>query len=145
MIQRLCATWGVVVLAFAGCSGAKVEELRGRTALGPEFRNRGDNTHETRYDTRQGLELRWDNGWTTSVLYRYRAVDEGSGDAEHLTLFEVGYPLWKAPRKSDPTTARIAALEKELAGLREQLRNSPSGQAGAGGLSANPPVGDQEE
>jgi hypothetical protein len=94
--------------------------------LGPEFRNRGNNTSEIRYDLRQAAELRWDNGWTTGITQRYREVDGGSGDQEFLTLFEVGYPLWKAPKKPDKTAMQIEELQRQIGELQSQLAGANS-------------------
>lgn len=111
----------IVLLAFA-CSGCAIKEVRGRTAFGPEFRHQGTrDTDEVRYDVRQGLELRWDKGISTSVLYRRRDIDDGSGDNENLVLFEVGYPIWIAPKPEDPLARRVAQLERELAKVKGQV------------------------
>jgi hypothetical protein len=120
-----------------GCKSASVNEVRGKTSFGPEIRHRGTNTDEVRYDARQNVELRWDNGWTTGLTYRNRAVDEGSGDNEHLFLFEVGYPIWKAPKKPDKTAERFEDLQRQVEELRSRLaatsdRSSASGVASAG-------------
>lgn len=113
-------------LLTAGCllSGCKARptELRGKTSFGPEFRNRGNNTHEVRYDARQAFEVKWDNGWTTAVQYRRRDVDEGSGDNENRVMVEVGYPLWKAPKKEDKATdRRIQELHEQVEEMRTRV------------------------
>lgn len=118
-----------IALLGAGCKSASVTEVRGKTSFGPEFRNRGNNTSEIRYDTRQAIELRWDNGWTTGVTQRYREVDNGSGDQEFLTLFEVGYPIWKAPKKPDKTAMQIEELQKQIGELQSQLAGENSREA----------------
>jgi hypothetical protein len=100
--------------------GCALQEIRGKTSFGPEYRNRGDSTSEVRYDGRQAVEFRWDKGMTTGLTYRRRDVDNGSGDAENLFLFEVGYPLWKAPAKPDKADARIAELEQRISELETQ-------------------------
>lgn len=125
---------GFAMLA-AGCllSGCKAKptELRGKTAFGPEFRNRGNNTSEVRYTTQQGFDVKWDNGWTTAVQYRRRDVDDGSGDNENRVLFEVGYPLWKAPKKEDKATdRRIQQLQEDVEEIRARVA-AMNGSAGA--------------
>ena len=115
-----------VALLAAGCllSGCKAKptELRGKTSFGPEFRNRGNNTSEIRYDARQAFEVKWDNGWTTAVQYRRRDVDEGSGDNENRVLVEVGYPLWKAPKKEDKAAdQRIQELQQQVEEMRARV------------------------
>ena len=114
---------------LAGCK-ANPSELRGKTSFGPEFRNRGNNTSEVRYDARQALEMKWDNGWTTAVAYRRRDVDDGSGDNENRVLFEVGYPLWKAHKKEEPkkegaappgTAHTLNDLQKQVEEMRARV------------------------
>ncbi len=125
------AVWSVTLCAgmaiLGGCKST-VTEVRGKTSFGPEFRNRGNNTHETRYDVRQNIDLKWDNGWSTGVTYRRRDVDEGSGDSENLLLFDVGYPIWKAPKKSDKTAARIGELEQQVQDIRARLAAQSTGE-----------------
>lgn len=116
----------VIALLASGCKSASVTEVRGKTAFGPEFRHRGDSTNEVRYDARQGLELKWDNGWTTGLTYRRRDVDAGSGDNENLFLFEVGYPIWKAPKKENAADKKVAQLEQELQELRAIVQHERS-------------------
>jgi hypothetical protein len=124
---------GFVMLA-AGCplSGCKARptELRGKTSFGPEFRNRGNNTSEIRYAAQQSFDMKWDNGWTTGVQYRRRDVDEGSGDNENRVLVEVGYPIWKAPKKEDKATdRRIQQLHEEVESMRARVA-AMNGSAG---------------
>lgn len=135
MVKSSAVSSRFVVQAMAllaligGCQSSSVTEVRGKTAAGPEFRNRGNNTSEVRYTVQQGIEAKWDNGWTTGVAYRRRDVDEGSGDNENRVLFEVGYPIWKAPKKPDKTALQIEELEQEvqvmLARLAELRRPMP--------------------
>ncbi len=116
---------------LGGCK-ASVQEIRGKTSFGPEFRNRGNNTSEIRYDARQAIEVKWDNGWTTGVVQRYREIDNGAGDQEFLTLFEVGYPIWKPakkPEKAEKSAQRMEDLEGELAALRATVAGLRSGEA----------------
>ena len=114
------------VACTSGCKSAGVTEVRGKTSFGPEFRNRGNNTSEIRYDLRQAAELRWDNGWTTGMTYRRRDIDGGSGDNENLFLFEVGYPIWKAPKKPDKTAMQIEELQKQIGELQSRLAGASS-------------------
>jgi len=125
--QRVCAALMLFccMAALTGCKST-VTEVRGKTSFGPEFRNRGNNTHEVRYDARQNIDFKWDNGWTTGFTYRRRDVDEGSGDNENLFLFDVGYPIWKAPKKPDKTAQRIEELDQQIQEMRTRL----AGQAG---------------
>jgi hypothetical protein len=110
-----------------GCS-ASLKEITGKTAFGPEFRNFGDNTHDVRYTAIQGIDLKWSNNWTTGVSYQRRDVDEGSGDNENLVLFEVGYPLWNAPKKPEKTAdlLQIEKLEEELRLLGSEVAATPT-------------------
>lgn len=111
---------------LAAMSGCALQEIRGKSSFGPEFRHQGKtNTSEIRYDARQGIELRWDKGWTTGMTYRRRDIDNGSGDNENLFLFEVGYPIWKAPAKTDKTVERIGDLQRQVEELRSRLAATP--------------------
>jgi len=112
-----------LLLPGIGCKSASVTEVRGKTAFGPEFRNFGTNTSDIRYTAIQGVDLKWSNDWTTGVLYQRRDVDEGSGDNENLVLFEVGYPIWNAPKKPEKTVQQIQIreLENELRVLGSEL------------------------
>ena len=117
----LCLASLTAVLTLAGCK-ANPTELRGKTSFGPEFRNRGNNTQEVRYDARQAFEVKWDNGWTTGIQYRRRDVDDGSGDNENRVMAEVGYPLWKAPKKEDKATdRRIQELQEQVEEMRARV------------------------
>lgn len=119
-------------LLVSGCKSASVSEVRGKTSFGPEFRHQGQkNTDEIRYDARQAVELRWDNGWTTGMTYRRRDIDGGSGDNENLFLFEVGYPIWKAPKKPDKTAMQIEELQKQIGELQSQFAKTNSQDAGS--------------
>jgi len=120
----VCCSVALVVLTCAvasGCKTASVSEVRGKTAFGPEFRNRGNNTSEVRYDARQSIEAKWDNGWTTALAFRRRDVDDGSGDNETRGMVEVGYPLWKAPKKPDKTAERLQELQQEVQEMRARV------------------------
>lgn len=123
---------------LTGCK-ANPTELRGKTSFGPEFRNRGNNTQEVRYDARQALDLKWDNGWSTGISYRRRDVDDGSGDNENRVLFEVGYPIWKAAKKHEPkkdigpptgtTTKALEELQRQVEELRAKMAALKSPEA----------------
>ncbi len=151
----MCSPQAVLVLAVSGyCGGCQkpaLTEVRGKTSFGPEFRHGGTtNRAEIRYDARQAVELRWDNGWTSGLTYRRRDIDNGSGDNENLFLFEVGYPIWKAPKKEEKKAEglqkRVDDLEKELAGLREKFSSGISPtlapQVSAVGSAGNSQVAD---
>lgn len=131
-----CSSVGLamVLLALLGGSGCKasVSEVRGKTAFGPEFRNRGNNTSEVRYDVRQNVDLKWSNGWSSGLTYRRRDVDDGSGDNENLFLFDVGYPIWKAPKKPEKSSERIEELEEQVREMRARVAalTEPAGAQG---------------
>jgi hypothetical protein len=126
----LCVASLTAVLVVAGCK-ANPSELRGKTSFGAEARNRGNNTQEIRYDARQAVDLKWDNGWSTGISYRRRDIDDGSGDNENRVLVEVGYPLWKAPKKEEKpkdigpptgtTSERIDQLQRQLEEMRARV------------------------
>lgn len=121
---RIASGIGIFILLGAllpGCSGWTLSEVRGKNAFGPEYRNRGNGTSEVRYDVRQAVDLRWNNGWTTGVSYRRRDVDEGSGDNENRVLLEVSYPIWKAPKKPDKTAQQIENLEEQIEEMRTRM------------------------
>lgn len=103
-------------LVAGGCKGLSVTEIRGKTAFGPEWRNFGDNTSDIRYTAIHGYEAKLSNDWTAGVSYQRRDVDNGSGDNENLVLFEIGYPIWKKPKKDEKSAQelQIEELEKEL-------------------------------
>ena len=134
-------------VAVTGCKSSTVTEVRGKTAFGPEFRNLGNNTSEVRYDARQNIELKWDNGWTNGLTYRRRDVDEGSGNNENLFLFDVGYPIWKAPKKPDKTAQQIQNLEEQIQEMRARLAalGTPTNSAGEPRLAGANDVSSSEE
>lgn len=118
------------VACTSGCKSASVTEVRGKTFFGPEFQHSGTkSTDQIRYTGVQGVELRWDNGWTTGVTYRRRDIDGGTGDNENLVSFEVGYPIWKAPKKPDKTAMQIEELQKKVGELQSQLARTNSQEA----------------
>jgi len=117
-----CLIVACAAIGFLGGCKANPTELRGKTSFGPEFINRGNNTSQVRYDARQGFEVKWDNGWTTAAQYRRRDVDNGTGDNENRILVEVGYPLWKAPKKEDKATdGRIEELQQQVEEMRARV------------------------
>jgi hypothetical protein len=131
MFKRLCSLTlclSPVLMPVVGCK-ASLKEITGKTSFGPEFRNFGNNTHDVRYTAIQGIDLKWSNNWTTGVSYQRRDVDEGSGDNENLVLFEVGYPIWNAPKKPEKTAeqTQIEDLENELRQLDSELAAAQTG------------------
>ena len=120
------------LIAGAGCRGIRLTEISGKTAFGPEFRNFGNNTHDVRYTAVQGLEFKLSNKWNLGVSYQRRDVDEGSGDNENLVLFEVGYPIWNAPKKPEKTVEdrQIEELEQQLRHLGSELAAADQGSTG---------------
>lgn len=145
--RRAWTMWVLMCVLAGGCQGIKLDEIRGKSSAGPEFRDRGDHSDEVRWDARQGIDFRWSNGWTTGVGYRYRAVDDGNGDQEHLVFAEVGYPLWKAKKAPDKNAERIQALEEEVKKLRQQQSpaqelDQAAGEAGGAQPAAAPAADD---
>jgi len=121
------------VACTSGCKSGGVTEIRGKNQVGPEFQHDGvKRSDQIRYYAGQQIEAKWENGWTTAVTYRYRAIDEGNGNQEQLVLFEVGYPIWKAPKKPDKTAMQIEELQKKIGELQSRL-------AGASSRDANSP------
>lgn len=119
----LCGFWG---LAGLGCA---LEEVRNRISAGPEFQHRGANsTDSTRYSVQDGVELKWENGVTTAVSYRRRDTDDGDGNNDNGVWFEVGIPLWKAPKKPDENAKRIVELERRLARLEKNMTQESSNE-----------------
>lgn len=119
-----------IMLCVAGCANKgnwSVTEIGGKTSFGPEWRNFGNNTHDIRYTAIQGLDFKLANKWNLGVSYQRRDVDEGSGDNENLVLFEVGYPIWNAPKKAEKS-----AVELEIEGLERDLRLLDTELAAAG-------------
>lgn len=109
-------------LAPTGCKSASLAEITGKSSFGPDFRNLGDNTHDIKYTAIQSLEFKLANKWTLGVTYQRKDMDEGAGDNENLVLFEVGYPLWNAPKpEKTAEDVQIETLEKQLRGLNSEL------------------------
>lgn len=124
MRAGMCAGCGLLVCLVAGCA---LQEVRSKTKAGPEFRYSGDShTNENRWTVEQGFEFKWDRGITTGLTYRRRDVDRGDGDHDNAVWLDFGFPIWKAPKKSDPTARRVEALEKRLAELERRLADQQS-------------------
>ncbi len=105
----------LAALLSSGCSW-QLQEIKGKTKFGPEFRDKSGQTSEVRWTTiDQGFEFKWDNGWSTGVSYRRRDTDEGSGGNDNRVMFEVSYPLWRATARVDATEQRVKELERRLA------------------------------
>ena len=118
----LTLSLSVAGLLGSGCKTTSLAEIRGKSGAGTEFQHDGlKGTDQMRHYAVQGVEFKWDNGWTTGLTYRLRDVQDGNCNIENLVLFEVGYPIWKAPKKPEKTTERMDKLERELAELRAQL------------------------
>jgi hypothetical protein len=113
----------VAPVVLCGCRNVCVTEINGKTSIGPQFQNHGNNTQDVKYFTIQNLEMKLSNKWTMGVMYQRTDTDEGSGDNENLLLFEVGYPLWNAPKKAVSTAEllQIEGLERELRKLDLEL------------------------
>lgn len=115
---------GILICLVGGCSW-QLQEVRGKTKFGPEFRDKSGRTSEVRWTSiQQGFELKWDNGWKTGITYRRRDTDEGSGGNDNGIWLDFSYPLWKRAKKPDTTARRIDLLEQQLAELHED-RNQP--------------------
>lgn len=125
----------LLLAGVAGCQNVKLSEITGKTAFGPEFRNFGNNTSDIRYTAIQGVQFKLSNKWDLGVTYQRRDLDNGAGDNENLVLFEVGYPIWNAPKKPEKSAEelQIEGLERELRLLNTELavaEQETSGQAG---------------
>ncbi len=126
----LLAPLMATVACTSGWKSAGVTEVRGKNQFGPEFQHDGvKRSDQIRYYAGQQIEAKWENGWTTAVTYRYRAIDEGNGNQEQLVLFEVGYPIWKAPKKPDKTAMQIEELQKKVGELQSRLVRTNSQEA----------------
>ena len=121
----------MLLVVCTGCLSKSVTltEVTGKTSFGPEFRNFGNNTQDVRYTAIQALEFKLSNKWTVGMSYQRRDLDDGAGDNENLVLFEVGYPLWNAP-KPEKTAAelQIEQLENQLRELGGELALAESGK-----------------
>lgn len=131
-----------LALVLSGCA---LQEVRGKTMFGTEWRHSGNaSTSDERYTELQGIELKWDKGISTSAAYRRRDVNEGNGDKDDGVFLEISYPLWKAPKKEDATAKKVAALEREIEELRASLSRLAEGaridESSGSGLSSSPRV-----
>lgn len=105
-----------VLLVLA--SGCALEEVRSKTAFGPEYRHSGlRNTNDERWTVQQGIELKWDKGITTGIQYRRRDINDGYGDNENRVMLEFSIPLWKAESKPSELARRVRQLQRRLAAL----------------------------
>lgn len=113
----------VVLVSAAWAGGCELNEVRLKSKGGVEYRRKNsDKSDAERYLVQEAIQCKWDNGVDTSVIYRRRDVsDSPSGDHDDGVWFEIGIPLWKAPKKADPKDVRIAALEYRLAKLEAAL------------------------
>lgn len=104
-------------------SGCALREIRTKTKFGVEARHTNeDKSHVERYLVQEALQFKWDNGVDTSVIYRRRDVSNSpTGDSDDGVWFEIGVPIWKAPKKPDEVKARVAELERRLAELEQTL------------------------
>ena len=121
----LTLSLSVAGLLGSGCKTTSLAEIRGKSGAGTEFQHDGlKGTDQMRHYAVQGVELKWDSGWTTGLTYRLRDVQEGNGNIENLVLLEIGYPIWKAAKKPDKTAERVDQLERELREVRAQMAAS---------------------
>lgn len=140
MLRRLMLLCFRVVLVAAlfglsGCKNLCLTEINGKTSAGPQIHNFGSNTHATKYYAIQNLEFKFSNKWTFGVMYQRADIDDGAGDNENLLLFELGYPLWNAPKKPVKTAEelQIEGLERELRLLNVELAAAEQGTPGSAG------------
>ena len=114
---------GCLAILLSGCA---LQEIRGKSKFGPEFRTKGagsSKSHKTRWTARQGVEFKWDKGVSTAITYRRRDDDNGSGDHDNGVWFEVSFPIWKAKKKPTDQAAlirRVEQLERHLAELESK-------------------------
>ncbi len=112
---------GCFVVLLSGCA---LQEIRGKSKLGPEFRTKGAGgikSHSTRWYVQQGVEFNWDNGIDTTVTYRRRDEDNGTGDHDNGVWFEISFPIWQAKEPPDSTARKIEKLEMRLAALEGEI------------------------
>ncbi|GJM23687.1 MAG: hypothetical protein DHS20C16_01020 [Phycisphaerae bacterium] len=114
----------IVLVGIVGvCPGCGLREIRTKTKFGVEARHTNDDkSHVERYLVQEALQFKWDHGIDTSLIYRRRDVSNSeSGDSDDGVWFEIGLPIWKAPKKPDKVKARMAALERRVAELEQSL------------------------
>lgn len=103
-------------------SGCALQEVRSKSAFGPEFRHKGSNrTDAVRWTVQQGFEFKWDKGISTGITYRRRDTDDGNGDNDNRVLLEFSFPIWKAKKAPNVTAQRVEELERRLAELETEL------------------------
>jgi hypothetical protein len=120
MQKYLVVVLCLLVPLTASCA---LKEVRSKAKFGPEFRHRGSNrTNSDRWTAQQGIEFEWDKGISTGLTYRRRDTDDGGGDNDNGVWLEVSFPLWKAEKRPDAVTKRIAELERRLAELEGRLQ-----------------------
>ena len=87
----------IIPLLFAGCS--HVTEVRGRINQGTEYWKLGGPVigSDTRAFIQPGVQVTWDNGWTTSVDYQYQVSDFMDLDSIQGVYFGVSFPIWRKP------------------------------------------------
>ena len=116
-----------MMLALAGCQ-LELREVRGKTKFGPAFRHKGSNrTDRVRWTAQQGIQFKWKKGINTTVTYRRRDVDDGTGSNDNAVFFSISYPLWEAKKASRSDKKRIKRLEKRLKRL-EALKKEEDGR-----------------
>ncbi len=128
-MSRGCLSCGflVLVVVLSGCTW-QLREVKSKTKFGPEIRNRGNRTSEIRWTTiEEGIEFKWDNGWTTGLSYRRRDIDNGGGGDDNRFLVEFSFPLWEAPAGVDAQARKIRILEQRLALLEARSRAATPG------------------
>lgn len=129
------SVWTCLVVASASLvfcvSGCGLREIRTKTKFGVEARHTNeDKSHVERYLVQEALQFKWDNGVDTSVIYRRRDVSNStSGDADDGVWFEIGVPIWKAPKKPDEVKSRVAELERRLAELEQTLSETEQSES----------------
>ena len=118
-MKRIHAVILSVLIGLAGGCSWQLQEVRGKTKFGPEFRDILKTSSVRWTSIQQGFEMKWDNGWKTGLTYRRRDVDQGRGGNDNGVWFDFSYPLWQRPKKPDTTARRIESLERQLAKLQE--------------------------
>ena len=118
----------VVALSAAGCSW-ELKEIRGKTQIGPEFRDKPGRKSEVRWTTvDQEFDFKWNSGWSTVVSYRRRDVDEGSGGNDNRILVGMSYPIWKRPQQPEARSRRMERLERRVTQLEEENKRLRQGR-----------------
>ena len=120
----------ILTILVSTSSGCALREIRTKTKFGVEARHTNDDKSDVeRYLVQEALQFKWDNGVDTSLIYRRRDVSNSeSGDSDDGVWFEIGVPIWKAPKKPDEVKTRMATLERRVAEL-EQMLGEPQNSA----------------